>query len=109
MQLARQNPSTAEVEGGEAIDLPHCYICFSHAHAVMQPRSLLCEVIPQYMNKLLFAGRSALIQSRTLVRPVELSPRALTGAYFVRRASMSNLYPSLDIKGQTVLITGNTS
>lgn len=55
----------------------------------------------EYMHRLLFAARLGFTQSR--VRP--LQSKVSSGGCIVRRASMS-LYPTLDIKGQTVLITG---
>ena len=55
----------------------------------------------EYMHRLLFAGRLEFTQARVL----PLQSKVSSGGCIVRRASMS-LYPTLDIKGQTVLITG---
>ena len=59
----------------------------------------------EYMHRLLFAGRSGFIQSRVLPLQSKVPSCTSSGGCIVRRASMS-LYPTLDIKGQTVLITG---
>ncbi len=59
----------------------------------------------EYMHRLLFAGRLGFIQSQVLPLQSKVPSCISSGGCIVRRASMS-LYPTLDIKGQTVLITG---
>ena len=58
------------------------------------------------MNRLLLAGRLALLQPQIIARPFQEWPCGIVGESTVRRASMNKIYPVLDIKGQTVLITG---
>lgn len=66
-------------------------------------------VVRVYMNRLLLTGRSAFSHCQIFASPSGVGPCTLAGrtvATTVRRASMSSMYPTLDLKGQTVLITG---